>query len=147
MSATYPIQRSHEETTENVTPLPSLLHPLARRHARRLERAHHENNQRLAWRVQDILAACNLTQTDYSIASGRVVHIPQVISVVTGPPAGLIIRLSSCQMPKDFTTIAPTVAYHLGVTQVRIVPLQPPFIRLDLLPHAEQTDDDHPLAG
>jgi hypothetical protein len=122
MSASYPAQRSYEETAENVSPLLSLLHPLARRRARQRQRAHQERNQRLAWRVQDVL------------------HIPQVISVTTGPPVQLTIRILPGQMPQDFTAKAPVIAYHLGVAQVKIIPLQPPFIQLDLLAGVEQTN-------
>ena len=140
MSTSYPAQRSYEETAENVSPLPSLLHPLARRRARQRQRAHQERNQRLAWRVQDILAGCDLIQSDYSIAAGRVVHIPQVMSVTTGPPVQLTIRILPGQMPQDFTAKAPVIAYHLGMAQVKIIPLQPPFIRLDLLARVEHTN-------
>ncbi len=131
MSAFYPAQRSFEETTADVAPLPSLLHPLARHHARLLERVHHENKQRLAWRVQDILAGCCLIQTDYSISCGRVVHIPEVVSVVTGRTARVKIRILPGQMPEDFAKQAPTIAYHLG-RPVRVVQLEPPFVELQL---------------
>jgi hypothetical protein len=141
MSASYSVQRSYEETVENANPLPSLLHPLARRRARRLKLAHQERNQWLAWRVQNVLAGCDLIQTDYSIAAGRVVHIPQVMSVATGPPVQLTIRILPGQMPQDFAAKAPVIAYHLGVAQVRITPLQPPFIRLDLLARVQQTNE------
>lgn len=147
MSTSYLVQRHRAEATENATPLPSLLHPLARRRARRVQRARQVSNQCLAWRVQDILAACNLTQSDYSIAGGRVVHIPQVVSVITGPPVGLVIRLLPCQLPKDFAALAPRMAYHLGMARVRIVSLQPPFIRMDLLSQADQAIDDRPADG
>jgi hypothetical protein len=141
MSASYPGQPSYEETAESVSPIPSLLHPLARRRARQRKLVRQERKQRLAWRVQDVLAGCGLMQTDYSIAGGRVVHIPQVMSVATGPPVRLTIRILPGQMPQDFTAKAPVLAYHLGVTQVRIIPLQPPFIRLDLLAGGEQANE------
>jgi hypothetical protein len=144
MSASYPAQRSFDDTRENA--LPSLLHPLARHHARLRERAHRVNKQRLAWRVQDVLAGCGLLQVDYSIAGGRVVHIPEVVSVVTGPTSRLKIRILPGQMPGDFIAKAPTIAYHLGVP-VRIVQLEPPFLELDLLPRLQQTDEDHPTGG
>ena len=134
MSASYPAQHSFEDTTENA--FPSLLHPFARHHALRRERAHRANKQRLAWRVQDVLAGCGLIQQDYSVAGGRVVHIPEVVSVITGPTSRLKIRILPGQMPEDFTAKAPTIAYHLGVP-VRIVQLEPPFLELDLLPRLQ----------
>ena len=126
-------------------PLPSRLRPLARHHALQLARAHQRNKQELAWRVQDVLAGCGLVQTDYSIASGRVVHIPEVVSVVTGPVARVKLRLVVGQMPKDFTAQAQALAYHLGADEVDIVPLAPPFIRLDWW--VRQTDEITLLTG
>ncbi|MDQ4105304.1 MAG: hypothetical protein M3186_16905 [Actinomycetota bacterium] len=144
MSASYPAQRSFEDTTENA--LPSLLHPFARHHARLRERAHRVTKQRLAWRVQDVLAGCGLIQVDYSIACGRVVHIPEVASVVIGPTSRLKIRLLPGQMPEDFTAKAPTIEYHLGVP-VRIAQLEPPFLELHLLPPLQHTDEDASTGG
>jgi hypothetical protein len=141
MSVSYSVRRSYEETADNASPLPSLLHPLARRRARQLKLAHQQRNQRLAWRVQNVLAGCGLIQTDYSIAAGRVVHIPHVMSVATGPPVRLTVRILPGQMPQDFAAKAPVIAYHLGVAQARITPLQPPFIQLDLLARAQQTNE------
>lgn len=101
--------------------------------ARQLEHARQKHNQTLAWRVQDIIAGLGLIHTDSSIAGGRVVHIPKVVSVVAGPPVGLHIRTLPGQAPGDFTAHAPTIAYNLGVAEVRVVPLGPSLIRLDLL--------------
>jgi hypothetical protein len=84
--------------------------------------------------VQDILVGCGMSQTDYSIAGGRVFHIPQVVSVVRGPPASLDIRILPGQMPDDFAAHARTIAYNLDVAEVRVVPLGPYLIRLELLP-------------
>jgi hypothetical protein len=120
---------------ETVAPLPSRLrHPLARRRAQHLARTRHAHNQILAWRVQDSLAELGLTHQDYSIAGGRMVHIPQVIRVVTGPPVGLVIRMLPGQKAETFTAHAPAIASYLGVTQVGVVPLEYPLIRLELLP-------------
>ncbi len=130
MSPSYPGPSSYEERPDDVG-LPSLLRPLARHRAWRLERAHQRNKQELAWRVQDVLAGCGLVQTDYSISCGRVVHIPEVVSVVIGPVTSVKIRLVVGQMPKDFTAKAQAMAYHLGAAEVRIVVLEPPFLRLD----------------
>jgi hypothetical protein len=120
---------------KTLAPLPSLLcHPLARRRARQRERRHQEHDQILAWRVQDIIAGLGLTHTGFSNACGRMEHIPQVVSVTDGPPVGLDIRILPGQMPDDFAAHAPTIAYNLGIAEVRVVPLGPSLIRLDLLP-------------
>jgi hypothetical protein len=58
---------------------------------------------------------------------------PQV-SVLAGPPVGLEIRMLPGQMPADFAAHAPAIAYNLGVAEVRVVPLGPSLIRLELLP-------------
>jgi hypothetical protein len=93
-----------------------------------------EHDQELAWRVQDIIAGLGLIQTDFSIAGGRIVHIPHVVSVAAGPPVGLHIRTLPGQTPDNFAAHAPAIAYNLGVAEVRVVPLGPSLIRLDLLP-------------
>ena len=116
-------------------PHPSLLgRLLTRRRTRRRERIHREHDQRFAWFMQDILAGCGLAIEDYSVGGGRVVHIPQVISLSDGPPESLVIKMLPGQMPEDFTAHAPAIAYDLGVTEVRVVPLEPFLIRLELLP-------------
>jgi hypothetical protein len=96
-----------------------------------LVRAHQRNKQELAWRVQDVFAGCALIQTDYSVACGRVVHIPEVVAVIIGPVTRVKIRLLVGQMPEDFAAKAQILAYHLGAAKVNIVVLEPPFIRLD----------------
>ncbi len=108
---------------------------LARRRTQRLEHTRQALNQQLAWRAQDIFAGCGLAQGDFSIAVGHVFHIPQVISVVAGPPMGLKIRTLPGQMPDEFAAKAPAIAYNLGVSKVRVVPLGPSLIQLELLPH------------
>jgi hypothetical protein len=112
---------------------PRLRYPLARRHTRMLERMRQEGEQRLAWRVQDIIVGLGLTQADFSLGGGRTLHIPEVISV-TERPVGLDIRMLPGQMPDDFAAHAPAIAYNLGVAEVRVVPLGPSLIRLILLP-------------
>jgi len=67
-------------------------------------------------------------------ASGRVFHIPQVVSVDPGPPVGLDIRILPGQSPDDFSAHATTIAYDLGMADVRVVPVGPSVIRLELLP-------------
>jgi len=124
-----------EEPNKNIVSRPWLLrHPLAWRRARRHQRTNQVNNQRLAWRVQDVLVGCGLSQADYSIGGGRGFHIPQVISVSNSPPVTLDIRMLPGQTPKDFITHAPAIAYDLGVAEVRVTLLEVPLIRLELLP-------------
>ena len=124
---------------ESIAPLPSMLrHPLARRRARQLELTRQARkqarHQKLAGGVQDILAGRGLTQTAFSIGGGRTVYVPRVLAVIDGPPVKLDIHTLPGQTPDDFTTHAPAIAYNLGVAEVRVVPLGPSLIRLELLP-------------
>lgn len=105
----------------------------ARRRAERLQRRREAADQRLAWRVEDILVGCGLSQADFSIAAGRVFHIPRVVSVVPGPPVGLKIRMLPGQIPDDFAAHARRLAYNLDVADVRVIPLGPQLIRLELV--------------
>jgi hypothetical protein len=57
-----------------------------------------------------------------------------VVSGVAGPPVGLNIRTLPGQTPDDFAAHAPAIAYNLGMAEIRVVPLGPSLIRLDLLP-------------
>jgi len=91
-------------------------------------------DQRLARRVQDIFIGRGLVQHRYSIGGGRDLHVPQVISVAAGPPVGLEIRTLPGQTPDDFAAHSSAIAYNLGVAEVRVVPLGPSLLRLDLLP-------------
>ncbi len=63
-----------------------------------------------------------------------VFHVPQVVSVVVGLPVRLDIRILPGQTPDDYAVRAPPVAYDLGVAEVRVVPLGPSLLRLELLP-------------
>ncbi|MDQ3765665.1 MAG: hypothetical protein M3460_30945 [Actinomycetota bacterium] len=120
---------------ENLGLVSWLLHrPLARRRARQLERTRQENNQRLAWHLEDILVGRGLAQPYYSLVGGRGLHVPQVVSMVAGPPVRLDIRTLPGQTPDDFVAHAPAIAHNLGVAEVRVVPLGPSLIRLELLP-------------
>jgi hypothetical protein len=112
-----------------------LRHPLEWRHNRDLERRQQVGYERLAWRVEEIIAGLELTQSDFSIAAGRVFHFPEVVSVDPGPPVGLDIRILPGQSPDDFSAHAAAIAYDLGMADVRVVPLGPSAIRLELLPH------------
>lgn len=115
-----------------------LRHPLEWRHSRDLERRQQDRDEHLARRVQDIIAGLGLTQMDFSIGGGRVVHIPKVVSMAAGPPVGLDIEILPGQSPEDFSAHERTIAYDLGVAEVRVVPLGPDRIRLELLPHDPQ---------
>jgi uncharacterized protein DUF1918 len=115
-----------------------LRHPLEWRHSRDLERRQQVRDEHLARRVQDIIAGLGLTQMDFSIGGGRVVHVPKVVSMAAGPPVGLDIKILPGQSPEDFSAHERTIAYDLGVAEVRVVPLGPDRIRLELLPHDPQ---------
>jgi Domain of unknown function (DUF1918) len=133
------IKHRHPRGTKAVTGgespwLSRLRHPLEWRHNRDLERRQQAGYEQLAWRVEEIIAGLDLTQSDFSIAAGRVFHVPQVISVDTGPPVGLDIRILPGQSPDDYSAHTATIAYDLGIAEVRVVPLGPSVIRLELLP-------------
>ncbi len=104
-----------------------------RRHTRRYESTPSTQEQMLVWHVRRFFVGRGLTQTYHTVAAGRVVHVPQVISV-TGPPIGLDIRMLPGQAPEDFAKHAPAMAYHFSAAEVRVVPLEPSRIRLELLP-------------
>jgi len=112
-----------------------LRYPLERRHARDVERRHQAAYERLAERVEEIITGLGLIEDDFSIAGGRVYHMPEVISVDPGPPLGVDIRMLPGQSPEDFSAHAAAIAYDLGMANVRVVPLRPSEIRLELLPH------------
>jgi hypothetical protein len=107
---------------------------LEQRNARQLERARREKDQQLAWRVEDIIVGRGLTQPYYSLVGGRGLHVPRVVAVAAGPPVGLDIRTLPGQTPGDFAAHAPAFAYNLGVGEVRVIPLGPSLIRLELFP-------------
>jgi hypothetical protein len=112
-----------------------LRHPQEWRHSRDAERRQDIRDQQLAQRVEDIIAGLGLIHTDHSIAGGQIVHSPQVVSIDPGPPEGLDIQILPGQLPEDFSAHASAIAYDLGVAEVRVVPLGPALIRLELLPH------------
>lgn len=111
-----------------------LLHPLEWRHRRERQRERQARDEYLAWRVEHILAGLNLTHTDFTVGAGRMVHVPEAVAVTAGPPVGVEIRMLPGQTPDDFAAHAPAIAYNLGVARIRIVPLGPCRIRLELLP-------------
>ena len=100
------------------------------------------HNRLLAWRLQNILVECGLSQADYSIGGRRVVRVPQVVSVVAGPPVGLYIHILSGQTPDDFAAQASAIAHGLGVAKVRVVRLAPSLVRLELLPASFELGGD-----
>lgn len=106
--------------------------------ARQLKHARQKDDRILAWSTQEIITGLGLTHTHFSIAGGRVIHIPQVVSVTAGPPVGLHIRTLPGQAPDDFAARSPAVAYNFGVAEIRVVPLGPSLIRLDLLPRMKE---------
>lgn len=118
---------------ETTTTLPSwLLHPVARRRMEHLARIYQAHNQILAWRVQDSLAEIGLTHLDYSIAGGRIVHIPEVISASAWPPMQVVIRMLPGQQAEDFKARAEAIARYLDVAEIKVIPLEHPPIRLEL---------------
>ena len=124
-----------QASAEQTPWLSRFRHPLERRHARDVERRHQAAYDRLAERVEEIITGLGLIEDDWSISAGRVYHTPQVISVDPGPPLGVDIRILPGQSPEDFSAHAATIAYDLGMADVRVVPLGPADIRLELLPH------------
>ena len=135
-----------DEPIGTVDSRPSLLHHLLARYrtrqlerrrqenARQLERRRQENAWRLASRVEDVFVGCGLSQFSFSLSGSRDIRAPQVLSVVDGPLVGVEIRILPGQMPDHFVKHAPTIAYNLGVTEVRVIPLGPSRIRLELFP-------------
>ncbi len=107
---------------------------LTRRRFRQLEHTRPAQDQMLAWHMQRFFVGRGLTQTHHTMAAGRIVHAPQVISVTSWAPIGLDIRMLPGQAPEDFAAHTPAMAYHFGAAEVRVVPLGPSLIRLELLP-------------
>jgi hypothetical protein len=90
------------------------------------------HNQVLSWRVQDSLAELGLSHQDYSIAGGRMVHIPKVVTASAWPPVEVVIRMLLGQKAENFAAHADAIASYLDVTQVKVVPLEHSLIRLEL---------------
>jgi hypothetical protein len=128
------VQPSRDSVAAGSRLLRFLRRRQARRRAEELQVRRQAAYQDLAWHVQDILVGCGLFQADFSIAGGRVFHIPQVVSVVPGPPIGLDIRMLPGQIPDDFTAQAHRIAHNLDVAEVRVISLEPYLVRLELVP-------------
>ena len=61
-------------------------------------------------------------------------HIPEVVSITAGPPMTVDIRILPGQTPDDFAAYSPSIAYQLGVAEIRVITLdEPSLIRLELL--------------
>src|SRR5918912_1584754 len=73
--------------------------------------------------------------------------MPKVISVDPGPPLDLDIRMLPGQSPQNFSAHAAAIADDLSMTDVRVVPLGPSDIRLELLPTIGIPDNHQPGAG
>lgn len=126
--------RPSESAVRNAVTKPLWWRRIAERHrARRLQRMRRADDQRLAQRVQDIIVELGLTQTNYSISGGYTLHVPQMVSVITGAVGRVEIRILAGQTPDDFDVHAAAIAHKLGVAQVRVVPLGSSLIRLELL--------------
>jgi hypothetical protein len=124
-----------EARTENLLPRTSWLRRLlGRPRARRLELMRQVAYARRVQYVRKIIAERGLAQHDYSIAGGRSVHIPQVVAMNPGPPETVDIRMLVGQTPDEFAKQAPAIAYNLGVAEVRVIPIGPHLIRLELRP-------------
>jgi hypothetical protein len=116
-----------------------LRHPMEWHHHRKRERRQQIAHERLAWRVEEILAECGLGQEHESIAAGRTYHFPQVISISAGPPISVDIRMLENQSSDDFSAHTATIAHELGMAHVRMVSVEPSVISLQLVPY-----DRHP---
>ncbi|MGH3782036.1 MAG: hypothetical protein ACRDRO_15805 [Pseudonocardiaceae bacterium] len=126
--------RPSERAVKNAITRPSWWHRVEeRRRARRLQRVRRIDDQRLAQRVLDIIVDLGLTQTNYSMSGGYTLHVPQVVSVITGPLGRLDIRILPGQTTDDFANHAPAIAHRLGAAEVQVVVLGPSLIRLELL--------------
>lgn len=107
---------------------------LSRLLAQRRARRRLASLQRRAWRVQDVLVSCGLSQSGVSIVGGQFFDVPHVVWVEPGTPERLTIRIPLGQMPSDYDAQAPRIAYNLGVNSVRVYQLpEPRMILLELL--------------
>jgi hypothetical protein len=127
-----PPYESVQPSNESIGPWRRLRRRWARRRAA-LQLRRQAADQQLAWRVQEVLVGCGLSQAGYSIGGGRVFHIPRVVSVVPGPLVELEIRMLPGQTPDDFAAHAERIAYNLDVAEVRVIPLGGYLIRLELV--------------
>ena len=96
----------------------------------------------LAKKVLEILVGCELIKTGTSLVGGQNFYFPQVVEVVDIEPTevagrsttGLILRILPGQAPHHFTAHAQTIAYNLGMAEVRVFPLEAYLILLELVP-------------
>lgn len=126
--------RPREEAAKDGAHRPSLRHSLlGRRRARRLERLRRADDQSFARHIQDIFVKLGLTEANYSISGGYTLHVPQVISMIAGPPRRFDIRTLPGQGPDDFAAHAQAIARELDVAQVGVIPLGRSLVRLEVL--------------
>lgn len=102
-------------------------------------------DQWLAWEVQEILVGCGLSQPGASTSGGPNSYSPKVVSLVRnnpevydpdvrGNPTTLTIRILPGQHPGKYAEYTATIAYNLGIETVKVRPIGPYLIRLDLWP-------------
>jgi S-DNA-T family DNA segregation ATPase FtsK/SpoIIIE len=111
--------------------------------------------QERAWQVQEVLAYVRPELVQYGNpmncgGRGRNVYVPQVIGVDDGPPETFTVRMLPGQLPADYEQHAMALAYHLGVTRVRVDPVRrtpgtPPLVQLVLL-ESDPLLDTFPLS-
>jgi hypothetical protein len=96
-------------------------------------RRHITSNQQLIEEVGKILIGCGLIQIGESISGGKNYYVPKV-EVVDGSQKRLNIHILPGQGPDDFEAKARTIAYNLGMTEVKVIGLEPYLIQLVLVP-------------
>jgi hypothetical protein len=133
-----------ERPIQTVTFRPSLLHRLLARYrarqlehrrqenARQLEHRRQENARQLASHLEEVMIGCELTQLSYTLTGNFNLRAPRVLSVIDGSPVTVDIHILPGQTPDHFAQHAPTIAYNLGLAEVRVVPLGPDRVRLEL---------------
>ena len=97
------------------------------------ERMRQMATQQLVQRVEKILVGVGLAQAGYSVAGGRIVISPEVISVAERPMR-LTIHTLPGQIPDDFVKAAPRIADNLDVAEVHVDRLGPSLLQLRLVP-------------
>jgi hypothetical protein len=114
-------------------PLPSILHPFARRHVLRSERFQLRRDQNLAWRFQEVVTGLGLVAGQASIAASATISVPHVVQVHPGPPVTLVVKTLPHQLVCDYVDHATRIAQSMGVARVRFDAMGPSMIRVELL--------------
>jgi hypothetical protein len=99
---------------------------------RQLEHRRQEKAWQLASRLEELIIGCGLTQLGHTLNGDFNVHAPQVLSVDDGSPVRVDIHILPGQTPDHFANHARTIAYDLDLAEVRVVPLGPSRVRLEL---------------